>query len=144
LLETALHIGVLGKYIGLFEAETRAFGPSGLVHLVSVGLSIVVLHILMVAHLHLCDIATDVHARLIADTSGLHLRVELLVNVRVRLRQDLTGGLDRLHLRVKYLADIALKLVSLRLNVLDSEADDGTSNLHGHGVLSLEPQLIFK
>ena len=142
LLEPALRIH--GIYIGLFGAETRAFLPSGLVHLVSISLTVVVLHVLVVAHLHLGDIATDVHVRLVRDASGLHLRVELVVDIRVRLGKNLAGGLDGLHLRVKYLADIALKLVPFRLDVFDREADDCPTDLHGHSVLRLETQLILQ
>lgn len=115
-----------------------------MVHLVGVCLTIVIFHVLVIAHLHLGNVATDVHVGLIRDASGLHLRVELVVDVWVRLWQDLAGGLDRFHLRIEDLADVALKLVSLGLYVFDREADDSPPDLHGHGVLSLESQLILQ
>ena len=98
----------------------------------------------MIAHLHFCDVSTDLHAGLVGDAGGLHLGVELLVLVREGLRQDLAGGLDRLHLRVQNLADVALELVALGLDILDREADDGASHLYGHRVLRLEAELVLQ
>ena len=80
----------------------------------------------------------------------LHVqRVVLVVSVHVRVVPlgDLVyrnWPLYRLVLLVKHLRHVALQFVSLRLHILDCEADDCAADLHGHGVLGLESQLLLE
>ena len=83
--------------------------------------------------------------------SLLHVKREVLVVAihvgGVGVRDDLIDGdraLDGLVLLVEHLRNVALELVTLRLHVLDREADDCAADLHCHGVLRLQPQLLLQ
>ena len=53
-------------------------------------------------------------------------------------------ALDCFVLGVKHLRHITLELIPLGLDVLDGEADDCAADLHSHGVLRLQTQLLLQ
>ena len=83
--------------------------------------------------------------------SLLHMKREVLVVAIhvgcVGIWYDLINcdrTLDCFVLLIEDLGNITLELVTLRLHIFDCEANNCTSNLHCHCVLSLQPQFLLQ
>jgi len=104
---------------------------------------------LVVADFYAITIHGDIWELVIAILSLLHVQWEVLVVsclvdwlvVDLRPLQD---SFEVLVLGIEHFGNIALKLFFFRLDILDGERDNSSTNLDCHGMMSLESQLVFK
>lgn len=94
------------------------------------------------------------HVDIISILGLLHVEWRISVVESFILSVVVTDGLDlgfnsvdwsnSLILGVKDLWDVTLKLLFFWLDVLNSEGDNSSSDLNGHGVMSFQSQLVFE